>query len=383
MSQQSHETTSKRPYIPRESRTYLPSAAYDLSAAPYMPIRLDLPISYPISSSSLPSRVAELVRQRILSTATDRERRVEANPAFSEPMAIAPNSEILMESAIAPIVKRFTDTTGNNNLYVSSSGYPLPFWLQEKLGTEIREFDFDGAIQRGEKLPEGIRTVYLDHPRTYGATRSTIELQQFIRANPDVLFIVDQANVGFAANPTDSEGTPQDLLLRSSLPDSLLITTNSTSKQIATGVAWMYASDQARGLISAQQETMIAGFDEQSLQTAFRVLDQEQAASEYRRQIVHNRHGLASLLPEESLPFGERNLAHLIIDATRLGYANAAEMVTVFRRGDEERGVLPMAIKTCEPYADSVKHPEILNQVFVAIPVNGQVLENLYRALSF
>jgi hypothetical protein len=369
-----------RPYIPAEIKGFDPK--WDLSASPRYPIHLIDDIT-PVSINLLPDRISELVKKRAEMYGVHRR---SVRSRLLRPAAIAPKSEILMKFAVAPLLQEKVKQSNDNALFVNDYGYPMPFWPQTALGAPIKEYDFDTAIRNGEHLPQEISAVYLDYPRTYGKKAPPPEaLKRFIINNPNVLFIIDQANTGFADNTQQFlSNALSELEFQVELPDAAIIVTNSTSKNIATGVAWAYVSDKAKGLVfEYSDKTKFFGFDDYlTINKALQVLDHEDQAQAWRLLLVQNRNILAAMLPAKALPFGEGSNPHLIIDARVLGYADAKDMVKTFSAGFPNEGIPPIAIKTCEPYADPEKYPEILNHVFISIPVDVEVMKALQQVLK-
>lgn len=392
-----------RGYITREG--FYPDAKYQLSVSPHP--NLAIPeltyVPFEQSASKLDTMWQWLLRQRQIEEgiATDFSR--EYYPFLYEPLypaVFAPTSERLFKEVMVPAIRTHCIESGRMNLAVEEAGYLFPFWSRNELSPiEIVEGPLQRYIQGGLRLPSNIGAIYLDFPSTFNTTVSGIEVARFVKSNPGVLFVVDQANLYFSSYPGLS--IDNDLMLTGEgrlTDDDLVLVTNTTTKAMGlSGSATAAATVKARKLLESVlvgQLPLAVGFDEESFLRARQSLALETqpelgdegsprdiAAFNYRRLIAQNRGRLTTHLQQRfgidaSSPELSTTGPHIFINAAVLGFGSGKQLCdALYQR-------FSIATKPASVYTDPQKYPEYEKYVYMAIPWNDEIMEAVQQALD-
>lgn len=398
-----------RGYIPREGfySDRFPPPRYQLSVNPRinipMPIiDLNSPVKLDNASQELNSLWHRLLfRRQSKAGIGGQNNEFHPNPYDSPlPSAIfSPTSEDIFTNVIVPAAKAHFTKMGTSELAVNKVGYILPFWSQEQLQPfTIVEGDLQEYIRRGAKLPGSIGAAYIDFPSTVHTGFTRKELIDFIRNNPSVLFIVDQANLYFSKEPLID--VAKDMILMGIGEDrlfdnDLVFVTNTTSKTMGKpGCALAAGTRRARALLESLGFSLpqAVGFDEaafikakQALSLESRPLDDDNSieivAFDYRQVIAKNKKRLESKLEElfgyeASSPEFISAGANIFINAESLGFTSGQEMC------DYLYANFSIATKSASVYTDSVKYPEFKKYVYMAVPTDSETIDAVFHAFE-
>jgi len=395
-----------RPAKPRgyiERGGFYPNATYQLSVSPHPDLLLPDLKTVPLTQIApvLERMWQNLIRQRQEEAGIVTYSR-EVYPFPFEPLSpvvFAPTTERLFKEAAVPAIKEYCQWKGKDYLVVEEAGYLFPFWSQEELApVEIMEGPLQEFIKENGKFPDTVGVVYLDFPSSVHTSVTGSEVVKFIRNNPSVLFIVDQANLYFSDMGASIR---DDLMLvgEGKLTDNdLVLVTNTTTKAMGmAGSAVIAATDRAKDLLEPalrNEFPQALGFDDKSFLLARQLLASETqpelgdegsvseiTAFNYRRLIAQNREKLKASLQEK---FEEAALSpelhtagpHIFINAGVFGFRNAQEMCDAL----SER--FSIATKPVSVYTDSERHPQYNKYVYMAVPWNDEIMQAVLKAFE-
>lgn len=334
--------------------------------------------------------------------------------AAIENVVFAPNSDVLFNDFIARVVSTRIAQGAGTKMLVPEVGYPLPFSHAEALRectliegkpTEGDRFisQLDKYVVLCLKLPSDISAVYIDYPSTIESHFGVSYLVKFIRKNPKVLFIVDQANAYFTSDRhVNVEGDMSfalghKWLNADDLPptdDCLVFVTNTTSKYAgSSGSAVLATTTAGRKLLTDMQISgpQFVGFTHDTILQACQTvaLDARVGKDEkfnevvrYRLDIDSRRRALwefvRNVFGVHALPYPYAQFIgpHLFVDATALGFADGQSMT------DFLASAWNIGTKTAIYYGDTDKHPELKNQVYIGIPAVDEDMKRLMEAME-
>lgn len=300
--------------------------------------------------------------------------------------AVASDNDTMYEKIIVPTINAYLKDHGGNHVLIPSIGYPIIDWWKEglqKAGNSLVEADFFHIMQKG-KLPGSIKAVYLDFPGTFfSASYKSEQVKNWIAANPDVLFVIDQANLGFF-NQVQSERAYT--LLDQLPPSTNLLLTNTTTKASSVRVVaqtWApkefvtkYGSQSdlplQHGLSHGQLRKAIQLFHPANLEQAARLRQAIIAHREYLKKVLAQKYG------ETAVFNAAATQGHaLILNAKAFGFADGEAFSQALANG-----VIPIGVKSTKYYTDVSKNPWVKDFVYVSIPFDVQVMQDLCQALG-
>lgn len=303
-------------------------------------------------------------------------------------LAIADNNDDLYEKVLSPAINEFLKGKGASQILIPQIGYPIISWFAEGLDGTIVEANFFELISSKASLPPEIGCVYIDCPGTFwGSLYEPTKVFAWMNENPEVLFLVDQANLGYFQD--SQQGKLADL--RCALPENNhnVVVTNTTTKAfVGTRVAaWAWSSkDFAHAYAQDTYLTYLPDPEKVALASNLFQRENLTKAQELRATIVAHREQLAELL---EVKYGVGSVLHkaqsvnhsLILNATMFGFDFGTEMALAFASGIKP-GAKPFGLKPTDYYGDATKTPILEECVYIAIPLDGKVFNDLLYAFD-
>ena len=405
-----------RPYIPRDG--FYPGAKYQLSVAPHP--KLFVPTLETIGEKDIQTLWKEILDDRVQSHNSARMELHISNkiPIVSdydvlEPLAFGPTTEQLFKSHVVPTIKKHCDETKKTQVAIDDVSYLLPLWNKKELEpVQIIEGELSRLIKEGGKLPPNVGAVFLDFPpnqQKKDVQYNISELIEFMKDHPDVLFIIDQANLHFSAHSINlNDDLMFDELILSNthdnrknrLGDSLVLVTNTTTKAFGiSGCAVASGTNRVRKLLKQElgQPAMLFNNQEQVndarkslyLETpkAFNFNSEQflklDAANAFTFRMRNFEYKKKLQLHLQKLFGGSVNCpeldvegARILINAQELGFRTAQDLCDTLYRD------FFIATKPATVYASPKKQKEWSKYIQMTVPWNEEIMNAVSNAFE-
>lgn len=413
-----------RPYVPREG--FYPKAKWQQSVAPHPNLYLPTlePLPFEEAKKDLHELWTTIVNSRFGEMGHNDWGDLLRYYYHLDEVAFGINTENLFKSFIVPAIKKHCGESNKNQIATDNISYLLPLWnKKELLPFQLVEGELSRLIKEGGKLPDNIGAVFLDFPPNQQKKDFQFDVDQlikFINNHPDVLFIIDQANLYFSEDRNSSIGN--DLMFsdiyykdydsgkirthQKRLRDNnLCIVTNTTTKAVGlSGCAVAAGTKRAKELLGQESGHPAYFFNDESSINQARlsllvesgkpgepVASQEGfgrfhpapsnkkdydaiTADEFREKTIENKEKLESHLKEL---FGDSvTCPELVVEGARI-MINAKDLG--FKKGQKLCDVLSVdpfsiATKPATVYASPKKEKEWARYVQMTIPWKEEML---------
>ncbi|GEM_PF-6214275 len=307
--------------------------------------------------------------------------------------ALAPNNDTLYEKVIIPVINNVLKQQGLTQVLIPHVGYPIVSWFKEGLEmakNNLTEANYFNLIGQGT-LPPEIGAVYIDFPGTFfSAAYDPILVRTWIEKNPEVLFIVDQANLGFNTGGDSTEALFDIGLIP---PDATnVIATYTTTKAFSVrAFAQAWSSKKFTQEFSPASSYHVVPMTDQT-DIALNLLRPSNLmiAHTLKQQIITHREELKWRLQEvygdEAVYNAHLTQGHaLIINAPALGFTHGLALTAALADGAGRKDgipAVPIAVKPTLYYGDTMRYPSLNDYIYLSVPFNGEVQENVKFALQ-
>lgn len=305
--------------------------------------------------------------------------------------AVASHNDLLYKDVIIPTINQYLANHNSHLILTPSIGYPIMDWWKEgftQKGNHLVEGDYFQLMAKG-KLPGSVKVVYMDFPGTFfSAKYQPQQLFDWMKKNPDVLFIIDQANIGFSGNSNAYN-------LLGSLPkhDNFIITHTTTKSFSVRVLAHAWASSQifkqyglengipiTKGLTTSHMKQAIQLFHPANIAESQKIRSTIVRNREYLKAQLIKAHG-PKVLYNAQLTQGHA----LIVNAKSFGFADGdafSKALSIGKARKDGISAVPIGVKSTKYYTDSTHNPWVKDFVYISIPFDRGVMKDLCSALG-